>query len=330
MEGRRRACLLRRLARLTSAAKTRSLDPVGSLAALGNILSWAVVPVLLRDLIHDLDGWTANGIRYPFAALLYWPVLVGAARSGKLTRRLLLLSLGPAVPAFLGQVFWGLAPYYLEAGAMAFLVKLSIVWSAVFALILFRAERALLRSTAFYIGCVLSVGGSLAIAMAGGSLAADVSWQGLGIMLLNTFFFGLYAVAVRYFMAGVPSHLAFGVVCQYVAFGTIVLMFVQGDVGVIPELSGEAWGKLCLSSLLGVGISHVLYYIAIQRLGATISSALHFLTPFLTAAFAYMILGERLTWGQCLAGVVLLAGGAFLLRSQTVIGREDLTKESTS
>ena len=310
--------------------RTRPLDLAGSLAALGNILSWAVVPVLLRDLTHHLDGWTANGVRYPFAAVLYWPVVIVAARTGKLTRRLLLLSIGPAVPALLGQIFWGLSPYYLEASTMAFLVKLSIVWSAAFALIVFRAERALLRSGSFYVGCMLSVGGTVAIAMSRGAMAAEVGWQGMAIMLLCTFFFGLYAVAVRYFMVGVPSHLAFGVVCQYVAFGTLVLMLARGDVSVLPGLSGEAWWKLCLSSLLGVGISHLLYYIAIQRLGATISSALHFLTPFLTAAFAYALLGEELTSAQYVAGVVLLVGGAFLLRSQSAIAGDASGKELTA
>ena len=66
--------------RLPSMTSTRSqfrrLDIHGMAALLAVILCWGCVPVMLRGLIHAVDPWVANGIRFPLAAILYWPVLI--------------------------------------------------------------------------------------------------------------------------------------------------------------------------------------------------------------------------------------------------------------
>ena len=74
-------------------------DSRGTLFLCANILCWGSVPVLLRGLadpVHNVDAWLANGLRYPMSAILYWPILYMAYRSGKLTRSLILRAIPPA------------------------------------------------------------------------------------------------------------------------------------------------------------------------------------------------------------------------------------------
>lgn len=300
--------------------RPHSIDVRGTAASLANVLTWAAVPVLLRELTQFVhEAWTMNGLRYAFAAVFFWPLIFRAWRTGVLTPKILRCALVPALFSFLGQVLWGLSPYYLEAGSMAFLVKLAIGWATLGAMVLFPAERGLLRSPSFHIGWVLGVGGFVAIAVVGGLLEEKFSAAGLLIMVGCSFFFGLYGVSVRYYMSEVPPVLGFGIVCQLVAACLVVLMLTFGDVGALQLFTARTWGLLALSSFLGIGLSHVLFYVAIQRLGATIPSALHIVTPFLTALLAYEFLGEVMSVSECAAGVVLVLGGVFLLLAQRAL-----------
>ena len=74
------------------------IDRIGTLAVLANVFIWGSTPVLLKDLTEFLpeDPWTANGIRYPIAAVLLWPTLFLAWRRGEVGRRVLVGALVPA------------------------------------------------------------------------------------------------------------------------------------------------------------------------------------------------------------------------------------------
>lgn len=115
----------------------RSGTITGSAFLLGNILSWAAVPVLLRILTGSIDAWTANGVRYPLGTVLYLPIFIVAWRTGELNRDMLRRCLVPSLLALGGQVLWGLTPYYLPAGTIGFLLRFSLVFSLAGAVLLF-------------------------------------------------------------------------------------------------------------------------------------------------------------------------------------------------
>lgn len=292
------------------------IDARATLALGATVICWASVPVLLRSLRHDLDAWTANGIRYPLSALLYWPILALAWRSGRLDRGLFVRALVPAGLTFCGQILWALCPYYLDATMIGFLIQSALAWSLLGAMILFRDERVLLRSPAFYAGILLAAVGFVALSISRGVGGAAPSAEGVAIVLACAFFFGLYAVSVKRFMRKDSPILAFGVVAQYVSIGTVTLMLVQGDPGVVTTLSGQAWAALVSSSILGIGLAHVFLYTSIQRIGASITNGTCLVIPFVTLAIAAAALGEQLTAFQAAAGSAMVAGGGVLLLSQ--------------
>ncbi len=296
------------------------IDRIGTLAVLANVCIWGSTPVLLKDLTQDLPGdpWTANGIRYPIAAVLLWPTLWLAWRRGELGRRVLLAALVPAVFAFVGQILWAAAPYYIQANAIGFFIKASTIWAVAGAMLLFPGERLLLRSRRFGAGMVLAVAGLLGLAFSSGAFSDALSGTGILVILSCGLFFGFYGVSIRYFMQGISPMVAFGVVAQYVSIGTVILMGIFGIEGSIVNLTQKGWILVVSTALFGVCISHIFFYVALLRLGASITSSFQMLSPFLTYLVAALYLGESMTGGPWawVSGVVLVIGGLFLLWAQ--------------
>jgi drug/metabolite transporter (DMT)-like permease len=231
----------------------------------------------------------------------------------------------PALLALSGQVLWGLAPYYLSAGAIGFYIRLALVWSVLAAVSLFPDERRLLRLPRFYLGVALCIGGFVALSMAG--LDADVTATGVVIMFFCSLFFGLYSVSVRWHLRGMNPLVGFGVVAQYVSLGTLTAMLLRGHPACLMTLETHEWISLVASSLLGIALGHFFLYTAVQRLGAAVTAGVQSITPFVTVAIAYLLLGESMTTATWIAGIVIVAGAVALLSAQQVMARR--RQEST-
>ncbi len=294
---------------------------IGIAALLGCVLCWGVVPVMLRDLVDVVDAWTANGFRYPLAAVLYWPFLWQAWRKREINASLLRACAVPAMLALAAQVFWALAHYHLQASEIGFLVRFSMVWSLLAALTLFRDERRLLAQPRFYLGLALSVGGFVVLSLMRGTASVSGSGTGLAIVSLCSLLFGLYAVSVRLYMNDVHPVLAFSVVSQFVSVGTLSGMFWRGNVHQLGNLAPRDWLLMVSSSILGIAVGHILMYASVQRLGAALTTGCQSLTPFITATVASLTLGEVLSPWQWAAGVVLILGAVVLLSVRVDLAR---------
>jgi drug/metabolite transporter (DMT)-like permease len=283
------------------------------------VLCWGAVPVLLRHLSSSIDAWTANGFRYPLAAVLYWPVLLAAYRGGSLDRETIRRCAVPAFFALAGQVLWALAPYYLSASSIGFFIRLSLVFTLLGAMYFFPDERPLLKQPWFHVGLTLSVGGFLVLAMSRGMFDVKVTVTGVTIITVCSMFFGLYSVSVRHYLRGMHPLVGFGVVSQIVSLGTLTGMVFLGRPQQLLELSGGDWAVLIVSSVLGVAVGHFLLYTAVQRLGATIPPGVGTLSPFFTVLLAAVFLGESLSPAGWLAGVMMVLGALALLVAQHLL-----------
>jgi len=249
-------------------------------------------------------------------------VLWHAHRTGQLNRDVLTRLRVPALLALGGQILWGLAPYYLSASTIGFYIRFALVWSVLAAVTLFPDERRLLGLPRFYVGLALCIGGFVALSVAGIQSDADVSVTGVVIMIFCSFFFGLYAVSVRWHLRGMNPLVGFGVVAQYVSCGTLIAMLLWGTPSCLVPLSFGNWTALITSSLLGIALGHFFLYTAVQRLGAAVTSGVQSITPFFTVAMAYLFLGESMTTTKWIAGIVIVVGAAVLLSAQQIITRQ--------
>jgi drug/metabolite transporter (DMT)-like permease len=151
---------------------------------------------------------------------------------------------------------------------------------------------------------------------------------GVSLALLSGMLFAAYGLAVRKYMHGVNSVLAFATICQYTAAAMVILMFMFGDNwGSDPlSFSGMEMVKLLGSALIGIAIGHVFYYFSIARLGVAVTAGVLQLQPFLVAIGSFALFNEILSGPQWVGGIIAV-GGAMLMLS--VQWRASKTKQTS-
>jgi len=298
-------------------AITHKLDISALLCLAGATLCWGSVPVMLNYLAdpHIVpDGYTANAVRYPISALAYLPWLVVAIRRGGLGR-FWLTALIPSAINVAGQTLWGLSPYYLPAGQLAFLFRLSALFGVLGAFWLFRDERRLARSPLFWVGAILATIGFATMSALILTGATVIRPAGIVIIFLCSFCYGAYGVSVRYVMGKLNPLVVFAVICAYTSI-PLLAMAPLGTPSSVLSLKPLQMTILLVSGLLGVALAHGLYYIAVQRLGVVVTSMTLTAMPFVSIVGSSIWLGERFTAGLWVAGSVLVIGTSCALWSQ--------------
>ena len=305
---------------MNSSAHTCKFRASFSLAA--SILCWCSIPLFLRSFIHEIDAWVANGVRYPFAAILWSIPLLIFIRQDKVKAQYFRLALIPAGINIIGQALWAWAPYYLEPAMIMVMLRLSIVFALLGSFAVFPDERALTRSKAFWAGIFLCVTSFTGIILMGEKLLFEGNWKGILIMLGCTLFYGLYGVAVRYCLRGIKPWISFPIISIYTSVVLILFMFLFGEPGDIVQISGSKLALLAVSSVFGIALGHIFYYYAIEHIGVSICSGCQFINPFITAVASYFIFGEIFTPAQTMFGVTLIGGAGLLLSAQRHLGQK--------
>lgn len=303
------------------------------------LVGWSSIPLFISYFSASLDAWTSNGWRYGFSALLWAPVLVWGWRRGTLPAGLWRAAVVPALFNTTGQVVFAWSFYKIDPTTAAFGLRTQIVFVAIGAYMLFPVERELLRRRPTWLALALvlaGIAGTIFLApqaRTGAAGSADPSAHFLGVVLAiaGGMLFAGYGLAVRRCMHGFPPVPAFAAISQYTAVVMVALMLALAhdvhsglwDGGLSGwRLDGGPFALLLLSAVIGIALGHVFYYIAIARLGVAVTSGVIQLQPFLVAVGAYFILGEPVTTGQILAGVVAVAGALLLLAMQWRVSRE--------
>lgn len=295
----------------------------GVALVVGTLLSWASIPLFLRFFARPdpqtgaalIDAWTANGWRYGISAVFWMPLLTVAFVKGRMPRAILAAAAVPTVFNVLGQTSFAWCPYFLDPGFFTFVFRVQIVFVGFGAYLLFPAERAALRSARFWMGVALVVAGSVGLVMFGRGLGSGHSLWAILLAVSSGGLFAGYGLSVRYFMHQYPAVLAFGVICQYTAVCVVGLMLALGKNhgAVVLGFSGFHWMVLVASSMIGIALSHVAYYAAIQRLGVSVSMGIIQLQPVLTAAASVLMGWEHLAPLQWVSGVIGVAGALLVL-----------------
>ena len=81
-------------------------------------------------------------------------------------------------------------------------------------------------------------------------------------------------------------------------------------------MGARQWLYLIISGIIPIATGHVLYYIAIKRIGATIPSLVLLASPFTVLAGSYIVFGETLGALEVVFGLVLIIGSALAIWAQ--------------
>lgn len=288
---------------------------VGITTVVLTLAGWTIVPILIKEFTGDVDGWTSNGWRYGFAALLWLPLLLWKRARKTWRAGLFRAAFVPGAINAAAQVCFTMAFYQIDPGLVAFGLRAQIVAVTLGAAIMFPAERLVIRTRAFLIGLALLMGGTLTTIGLSGTFGAGAGTLGVALAMLAGIGYAAYALSVRQCMKGYGAMESFAAISQYTAVGMIVLMLVLGDrMGATAfDMDLPRFGLFLLSAVIGIAAGHVLYYISIERLGVTVSSGVIQLQPFTVSALSFFWFGEYLSIPQWLFGAVAVSGAITMI-----------------
>jgi drug/metabolite transporter (DMT)-like permease len=291
---------------------------------------WAWPTIFIRYIKHETgDQFTPEALNvYRYAAGSIFALAVAAwLRPADLVtvlrRPLVPFLLAVVLAAF--QVIWVRGVYYLDAAYSVLIGRASVVFALLLTYLVFADERRTIRSGRFLLSAGLAMAAVIGISLVDPKFSFSPPAErpavgptlaiGTVILLVSSLIWGVYAVSVRKLAKRLPAMATFAVTA---AMATLLMLPVGiGDGHMSFVWSGQCSWKAILavifSGFLCIGATQVLYYVSLKRIGVAPTSLVSLASPFLTGAFSYLVLGEKLTGWQWLLGVALVASLALML-----------------
>jgi len=292
------------------------MDMVATAASLGTLACWSMGPLFIKYLSGHLDSWTQNAVRYVTACLFLLPFLVHAHVLGGFARGTWRRAVLPSVANIAMQSLWAAGFYYIGPAFMTLLSKTSVLWVTGFSLIVFREERALVRSPRFWLGLLLSLAGMVGVIVFKDDFAATGTLTGVFIALTQAFMWGVYTISVRIAFQDVDPRVSFSVMSLYAAVGLTACAFLFGNPVKVLTLDLKGWAAVVISALTAIALGHTLYYTAIRRIGTMIPVLVILAQPFVVFGLSSLLFHERLNAIQLVFGLLLLCGSGLSVWAQ--------------
>ncbi len=125
--------------------------------------------------------------------------------------------------------------------------------------------------------------------------------------LLSAVFAAATAILAKIGVAGVDPNFATAVRTTVVVVFTWLFAFVARQSGSFHVPSNKTWIFLALSGL-ATGLSWLCYFRALQIGPASRVAPIDKLSVVLVILFGTLFLGERMTWGKAVGGILIFAG----------------------
>ncbi len=303
----------------------RRFDSRATFACIGMIFLWSTGPIFIKLLTAHVDFWTQNLLRYSVACLFWLPFLLFTVKKKTIDKNIWRRAVLPAAVNVVMQSCWAAAIYYIKPAFMNLLSKSSIIWIAGFSLIFFANERGLVKSKRFWLGMGLSLIGIVGVLLCKEDFAVTRTLSGIVLALTAAFLWGVYTVSAKVAFKDIDSRSGFSVITIYTVAGLCVLCVILGRPQDCIKMGARPWAYVVISGLLSIAFSHVLYYAAMRRIGATIPSLVLLSTPFTVLAISNVVFDESLNGFQWLFGMILLTGSALAIWAQQHLRPTKLT-----
>ena len=255
-------------------------------------------------LTHGFAPLAYSAFRFGAGAVLFSALTYGRERSFSVRRSDALLILGAAaLGIWLNQLSFGYALRLTTAATVALLLGTLPIFVALFSWIAGH-ERLRLRH---YLAAAISFAGvALVAAGSGGGISGDLGGVLLGLATSATW--AAYSVAIAPLMR---TYSPYRISAILLLVGCVPLFLSAAPQLVEQDWSAPgalAWGGLWYGVVFSLVLTNVLWFTAIDRVGATRSALYANLQPFLGAVFALVVLSERLGALEVAGGLVIGAG----------------------
>jgi drug/metabolite transporter (DMT)-like permease len=272
---------------------------------LGTVLLWALNITVTKYMFEH--GWLplAYGtIRYFAAISLFWAFTYWRERSFRIQRKDIRLVLLAAAMIFLNQLCFVYGVKLAHASTVALLLGVTPIFIGLISLAL-GLERL---PHPFWIGAAATFLGVILIAVANGSVGSSLN--GTLISIGTAFTWAWYTITIAPLMR---RYSPYRISALVLAIGWVPLALIS-----IPQL-GEEHFSFGWKVWLGFGyavvgplfLTNVLWFTAIDRVGASRASLFANLQPFFAVFFALILLSESLHTLEIAGGVLIFAGIAW-------------------
>jgi drug/metabolite transporter (DMT)-like permease len=269
------------------------------LVALGAI--WGASFLFMRVSANDFGPFALVEVRLALGAIILVPFLwrVRSQFSGALWLRLAAIAaINSAIPFTLFA--WGAerAP----AGIGAITNAMAVPFTAMVAALFFGEKIGARRAAGLIVGFVGVI--VLASGRTGGGATV---WPAALAGATAALCYGFGGNFLKRYLVGVPASAVASATSICASLLVAPLAIATWPRHPIPTMS---WVSAVLLGVLCTGLAYVLYYRLIHRIGAPRAAMVTYIIPLFGVLWAWLLLGERLTWTMALAGGLILAGVA--------------------
>jgi drug/metabolite transporter (DMT)-like permease len=271
----------------------------------GTVLLWALNITVTKYMFEH--GWRplAYGtIRYFFAISLFWGFTYWRERSFRIARADLKLVVLAALMIFLNQLCFVYSIKLAHASTVALLLGTTPIFIGVISLALGLEH----LPGAFWIGALITFAGVALIALANGTVGSSL--KGTLIAIATALTWAFYTVSIAPLMR---RYSPFRISALVLAIGWVPLALVS-----VPQLGEQTfsfgwkvWLGFAYAVIGPLFLTNILWFTAIDRVGASRASLFANLQPFFAVFFALILLSESLHTLEIAGGVLIFAGIAF-------------------
>ncbi|HVF35902.1 MAG TPA: DMT family transporter [Candidatus Saccharimonadia bacterium] len=259
---------------------------------------WGASFLFMRIAAPEFGALPLASVRLAFGALALAPFVWLARRELPVAiwpKLALIGALNSAIPFVLFAWTATRAP----AGVSAIANSTTVLFTALVAFVAWREPIGLRRAVGLGLG-FLGV-----VVLAGGDAGGGDVMRGATAGTVAALLYGVAANLVKRKLAGLPA--------VGIAGATLVasaLMLAPFGVAQWPgaPISVRAWWCAIAIGVLCTGIAYALYFRLIRRVGPGRAVTVTYLVPLFAVAWAWLVLGEPLTWPMALAGALILGG----------------------
>lgn len=280
----------------------RKLSPVDGML-LGTVLLWALNSTASRYLLtHGWKPLSYGAIRYFFAIALFWGFTWWRERSFRIARADLGVVALAGGTLFVNQVCFVYSLHFTTASTVSLMFGSTPVFVGLIGVAL-GLERLGRRFWAAALVTLAGVG--LIAAASGGGVSADL--KGALLALVAAVTWAVYTLAVAPLMR---RYSPFRISSLVLTVGWIPLVAVGGQQVSAQSFSfgATAWLAFAYAVVGPLFLTNILWFTAVDRVGAARATLFGNLQPFFAVLFALLLLSESLQPLEVVGGVLVFAG----------------------
>ncbi len=281
-----------------AASQSRDWRTPLELTLLGAI--WGCSFLFMRVAVPSFGPYALVEVRLVLGALVLLPFLWKARALFPARRWLWLAPIG-LINSALPFVLFAYAAERAPAAIGAICNAMTVLFAAMIAFLFFGEKIGMRRAIALLVGFAGVV--VLATAKVSGLSIGAAVIAGATASLL----YGLGVNLVKRHMTGLPSAAAAAATLGCASLWMLPMAITHWPQATVPF---NAWACAVALGVLCTGLAFLMFYRLIGRIGPARASTVTYLIPLFGAAFAWLFLGEPVTWAMLIAGALLLGSVA--------------------